>query len=142
MQRLVDTIRATGATNVIALGGVAYSNAIGQWLAYRPADPLNSLMAAWHVYSFNACSSVDCYESTASPLKREVPVLATEIGAGNCDSAFLETLMSWLDAHQIGFLGFSWNAWSTSCSGWSLILNYAGDPTVKGRVIRSHLVAP
>src|SRR2546421_635582 len=50
MQTLLNAVRATGATNVVALGGVGYANSLSRWVAYKPADPLNNLMAAWHVY--------------------------------------------------------------------------------------------
>src|SRR5437899_9521636 len=43
MQTLVNTVRGAGATNVIALGGVQYSNTLTQWLAYKPNDPLGRL---------------------------------------------------------------------------------------------------
>src|SRR4029077_19758350 len=53
MQALVDAVRATGATNVIMLGGIQFANtlwssATRNWLASRPADPLANLVAAVH----------------------------------------------------------------------------------------------
>ena len=39
MQTLVNTVRATGATNVIMLGGVQYSGTLSHWGAYAPTDP-------------------------------------------------------------------------------------------------------
>ena len=53
MQTLVNTVRATGATNVIMLGGLAYSNDISQWLANKPTDSQNNLVASVHIYNFN-----------------------------------------------------------------------------------------
>src|SRR5438132_10294484 len=61
MQTLVSAVRDAGATNVIALGGARYSNALSQWLTYKPTDPLNNLVAAWHVYEFTPCNNVSCY---------------------------------------------------------------------------------
>src|SRR5262249_24169416 len=55
MQEVVDTIRATGATNTIILGGVQYSNALTQWLSQKPNDPANYLAASWHMYGGNPC---------------------------------------------------------------------------------------
>ena len=46
MQTLVNTVRATGATNVLMLGGLAYSNDLSQWLANKPTDPQNNLVAS------------------------------------------------------------------------------------------------
>src|SRR5215472_7355809 len=53
MQNLVNTVRATGATNIIMLGGLAYSNDLSGWLANEPTDPLNNLVAAQHIYPTN-----------------------------------------------------------------------------------------
>ena len=139
MQTLVNSVRATGATNVIALGGVSYSNALSQWLAYKPSDPQNNLVAAWHVYNFNVCSTVACYDATAGIVAAQVPILATEIGVDNCDATFLNAFMSWLDAKQLSYLAWTWNAWGTACSTFSLINDYAGSPTSYGELYRSHL---
>src|SRR6185369_13031246 len=46
MQAMVDAIRGAGSTHIILLGGIQYSNALTQWLAYKPTDPLNQLGAA------------------------------------------------------------------------------------------------
>jgi hypothetical protein len=138
MQALVDAVRAAGATNVIAVSGVSYANALTQWLAYRPRDPLNNLVAAWHVYDFNVCSSSSCYGSVAS-VAAQVPVIATEIGTAACDRAFLETLMGWLDAHRVSYLAWTWNTWGSDCSLLTLVSDYAGTPTAYGEIYRAHL---
>lgn len=39
MTSLLNTVRQTGATNVVMLGGVCYSNALGSFLQYVPSDP-------------------------------------------------------------------------------------------------------
>ena len=139
MQTLVDTIRGTGATNVIALGGIEYSNALGRWLAYKPTDPLNGLVAAWHVYNFNLCSNVACYDSTVGVVAAQVPVIATEIGVNNCDATQLNTVMNWLDAHRAGYAAWAWDTWGAACSSIALVLDYAGTPTTYGQVYKTHL---
>ena len=98
MQELVTAVRQTGATNVIMLGGVQYSNALSQWLTYRPTDPVNNLVAAWHVYNFNPCNTVSCYDATVGPVAQQVPVVAGEIGQNDCAHWFIDTVMNWLDA--------------------------------------------
>jgi hypothetical protein len=50
MQALLEAVRATGATNVVLIGGVHFSNDLSQWLAHRPRDPLNQVAASWHPY--------------------------------------------------------------------------------------------
>lgn len=140
MQALVDAVRATGATNVIELSGVSYGNTVTQWLAYRPRDPVGGLVAAWHVYDFNVCSQVSCYGTTAASVAAQVPIIASEIGSANCDAAFLGTLMSWLDAHKVGYLAWTWNTWGSACSAITLIDDYQGTPTAYGQLYRSHLL--
>ena len=141
MQELVNTVRATGAQNVIMLGGVQYSNALSRWLTYKPADPTGNLIAGWHVYNFNICSSTPCYDSTAGPVAAVVPLVAGEIGQNDCGSAMLTTLMSWLDARGAGYLAWTWDTWGTACSTLSLIVDYNGTPTTYGQVYRNHLMS-
>ncbi|HKC91294.1 MAG TPA: cellulase family glycosylhydrolase, partial [Candidatus Limnocylindria bacterium] len=141
MQTLVDAVRATGASNVILLGGVSYSNALSQWLGYRPTDPRADLAAAWHVYNFNVCSSTSCYDSTAGTVSTEVPLIASEIGVDNCDSSFLSTLLDWLDARQLSYAAWTWNTWGAACSGLALVSDYTGTATAYGELYRAHLAA-
>jgi hypothetical protein len=138
-QSLVDTVRATGATNVIMIGGLAYSNDASQWLDYMPKDPQNNVMAFAHVYNFNTCSNVACYESTFGKVAEKVPFAFTEIGENDCASSFVETLMNWADTKDIGYLGWTWNTWDCS-TGPALISDYNGTPTNFGAGIQAHLL--
>src|SRR5579875_1473291 len=128
MQTLVNTVRATGATNVIMLGGLAYSNNLSQWLQYKPTDPLNNLVASFHLYNFNACSSTSCWDSQVAPVAAQVPVIAGEIGENDCAHGFIDTAMAWFDQHGISYLGWAWDTYD--CSSFpALISNYNGTPT-------------
>ena len=115
MQTLVSAIRATGANNVIMLGGLAYSNNLGQWLTYRPTDPDHNLVASWHSYNFNSCSTRSCWNSEIAPVIRRVPLIAGEIGEDDCSDDYIDPLMSWLDSISAGYLAWSWNS-GAECS--------------------------
>jgi endoglucanase len=152
MQGIVDAIRATGSTHVILLGGVRYSNALTQWLAHKPNDPLNQLGAAWHLYNFNACVSPTCWDVAPAAVAASVPLVATEIGQDDCVGSFITPLMTWLDAHGDGYLAWSWNAFgpcepatSPGRGGrpWSLITNYlTGAPNgAYAQTFRDHIAA-
>src|SRR5947208_16581154 len=93
MQTMLNSVRATGATNVVVLTGTQWGNNVSQWLAYKPNDPLNNLAAGWHLYNFNICSSSSCYDSQAGTLAAQVPILVTETGADSCDNAFNDMVM-------------------------------------------------
>ena len=144
MQTLVNSIRATGATNVVALGGLRWSNYLTQWLAYKPGDATGNLVAAWHTYDFNTCNTVSCYDTTVAPVAAVVPVIATEIGTNSCSATFLNTLMSWLDGKGIGYLAWQWQGppgswYSTACSEITLISDFTGTPTTYGLIYKQHL---
>ena len=139
MQELVNAVRATGANNPIMLGGVQYANALSRWLDYKPQDPTGNLIAAWHVYNFNICSTIACYDATAAPVAAAVPLVAGEIGENDCATCMLTTLMNWLDGHNAGYLAWTWDTWGTACSSLSLITDYAGTPTAYGQAYKDHL---
>lgn len=140
MQTLVNTVRATGATNVIMLGGLAYSNDLSGWLANEPTDPQNNLVASVHIYNFNTCASSSCWDSQVAPVAAKVPVIAGEIGENDCASGFISTLMSWFDQHSIGYLAWSWSPYDCSQTP-ALISDYTGAPTNYGAGFKSHLLA-
>jgi len=137
-QSLLNAVRATGATNVVMVGGLTWSNNIAQWLQYKPTDPLNNLMAFAHVYNFNACVNTSCWDSQWAPVAAQVPLALSEIGENDCAHGFVDQVMSWADAHSVGYLGWTWNAW-TCTSGPALITDYAGTPTTFGQGIKNHL---
>ena len=48
--------------------------------------------------------------------------------------------MTWADAHGVGYLGWTWNAWDCS-SGPALISDYTGTPTAFGQGLKTRLAA-
>ncbi|MFD3496621.1 cellulase family glycosylhydrolase [Streptomyces sp. NPDC058678] len=138
MQDLVDSIRTTGARNLILAGGIAYSNDLSQWLTYKPTDPAGNLAAAWHVYNFNACSNESCWNSTLAPVAAQVPLVAGEIGENTCAHGFIDQVMKWFDDHGLSYLGWTWNTWNCN-TGPALISSYDGTPTAFGTGLRDHL---
>jgi hypothetical protein len=137
MQQLVDSVRSTGAENVLLLGGIRFSNTLSQWLTYMPHDPLAQLAVAWHVYAGGFCADTACFDGSPAAVAARVPIVATEIGEGDCNGAFIETLMDWLDAHGDGYLGWTWNTWGQCMV---LIDDYTGTPHgAYGATYRDHL---
>src|SRR5579859_4779403 len=146
MQELVTKIRATGATNIIMLGGLQYSNTLTQWLTYKPSDPTGNLVAAWHIYDFApACNTTPystCWDSVVAPVMTQVPLIAGEIGETDCNHVFIDPLMAWLDSHGGNYLGWTWDAWAGACSsGPTLITDYSGTPTNFGIGLKDHLAS-
>jgi hypothetical protein len=138
MQTLVNTVRATGATNPIMVGGLRWANDMSQWLRYQPSDPAGNLIASWHSYNFNACVTATCWNSEITPVAAAVPLLTGEIGENECGHSYIDTLMNWADTHGLGYLGWTWNTWSCA-NGSVLITSYDGTPTTFGVGLRDHL---
>ena len=139
MQSMVNAVRSTGAANVLMLGGEEYSNDLTDWLAYEPTDPDHNLVASWHSYNFNACSTQSCWTSQIAPVIAQVPLIAGEIGENDCADSYVNPLMSWLDSESAGYLAWAWNADFACSSGPGLITGYTGTPTAYGAGVETHL---
>lgn len=58
-----------------------------------------------------------------------MPLVVTEIGQKDCQRDFVDFVMDRLDARQIGYLAWSWNAFGACAPGddslaWSLVRDY------------------
>jgi hypothetical protein len=139
MQQLVTAVRGTGATNLIMLGGIEYSNDLTQMLASLPSDPAGNLVASWHSYNFNTCSTLSCWTSQIAPVIAKMPVVTGEFGENDCATGYVNSLMNWLDSqNSSGYLAWTWNNWDCA-QGPSLITDYAGDATPFGAGVQAHL---
>jgi endoglucanase len=141
MQPVIDTIRETGARQPILVGGLRFANDVTEWLAHKPKDPLNQLIASVHVYPFNKCNAASCWDDEIAPLAESVPVLVTEFGTDWTpphNDAMAMDLMNWADDHGIGYLAWTWNAWGED--GNSLVTNYNGEPTRWGADVKAHFL--
>jgi hypothetical protein len=141
MQQLVNAIRATGATNPILVGGLAYANDLTGWLSHEPSDPDHQLAASVHVYNGNVCSTVSCWNSRLSPVAAEVPLVTGEFDESDCSESFDNSYMNWADAHGVSYLAWGWYVLSGQpCSSLYLITDAAGTPaSPNGVAVRAHL---
>jgi aryl-phospho-beta-D-glucosidase BglC (GH1 family) len=139
MQTLVRTVRATGANNVIMLGGLNYANDLTQWLTYEPTDPDHNLVASWHSYNFNRCSDQSCWNSQVAPVIAHVALIAGEIGENDCADDYIDSLMNWLDSESTSYLAWSWNTGTMCSRDPKLITNYDGRPSAFGAGYKAHL---
>ncbi|MEU7871926.1 cellulase family glycosylhydrolase [Dactylosporangium sp. NPDC049140] len=141
-QSLVNAVRATGATNVIMSAGLTWTNDLTQWLTYKPTDSTGNLMASWHSYNFNGCITVTCWDSQIGTVAAQVPVVAGEIGQNTCAHDYIDQVMTWADAHGVGYLAWTWNPWGVcNSNGNVLITDYNGTPTSTfGEGFKAHLL--
>ncbi len=144
MQELVNTVRNTGATNVIMLGGIQYASMLDGWIQFKPDDPLNQLAAAWHLYNFSSCNLRPCWGSQGLPVMKYYPVITGEIGEDDLGGVFIKRVMNFLDQPGEGLQPQSYLAWvwNTDQTKFDLIENYSGKPTTPyGKTYMDHLLA-
>lgn len=139
MQQAVNVMRSAGYHGPISIPGLDYSNDMSRWLSHEPRDSRHQLVAEAHVYGNNTCASVRCLNRTMAPVARRVPLIFGEYGetydASSCGSANTSRLLSWADAHHVGYAAWTWDTWG-SCL--SLIKSYSGTPANGyGRFVRS-----
>jgi hypothetical protein len=140
MQRLVDVVRRTGATNVIMVGGLGWAGDLTAWGARRPNDPLRQLAASWHTYDFGSCVTEECWQSQLDGVDGRAPMVIGEFGETDCAHGYVDRLMEWADDARLGYLAWTWDDWP-NCDGPTLITSYDGTPTAYGIGVRDHFLA-
>ena len=142
MNALIAAVRATGAKNVVLVGGQNYDSDLSQWLTQKPVDKLNQYAAVWHAYpAYGAVFGTAAwnlpnygqaaYDSAKAIVNAGIPVVITEFGyhnaTGTTNAPFASNLLPWADTNGISYLGWSWDKWSGP--DFILIQDAAGTPT-------------
>jgi Cellulase (glycosyl hydrolase family 5) len=156
MQGLVDTIRSTGATQPIMVGGLDFANDLSQWVEHAPDDPLDQEAASFHNYMGKSCDSLACWTNEIAPVAAHVPVVTGEFDeddyaeskcADKTPSTFDQDYMNWSDQHGVSYLAWGWIELSQQeqddegCSAFYLIENYGGTPAFpNGTLLHDHLL--
>jgi endoglucanase len=144
MQALVDAIRATGASQPILLGGLAYANDLSGWLAHEPTDPDDQLAASFHNYEGEVCATLICWNDVIAPVAAQVPVVTGEFDENEdcpvgADDGFDEAYMDWADETGVSYLAWGWYV-PVSC-GYQLIDGSDAAVAPNGTALHDHLAA-
>jgi endoglucanase len=141
-QQMIDAVRATGATNVVLVGTVSYTQDLSGWLANRPSDPLSQMAATWHAYpTFGATYgsaayaqpnfAPQVYSDAQAILAAGIPLLITETGDRNANGTvgapLVSNVTSWANQYGVGVLGWTWDVWGETDN--VLIKDVDGTPT-------------
>lgn len=143
MTDMLAAVRATGATNVVLIGGYDWCSAMDKWLAMAPKDP--QVGAAWHPYPGQPQSTSFPQDKTSVPaiLAAGYPVVATETGdhdvPGTIGSPFVSSLLPWCDNQGISYTPWTWDVWLNPDN--VLIKDSAGTPTDGyGQYVKQHFL--
>ena len=145
-QSVVNTIRATGATNPIIIAGLNWSNDLSQWLNVVPVDSGHAIIAGAHNYFDNlGCQDTTCWNNVWQNIQNNgYPVLIDEFGQLHlCDHSQIEILMNWADSVNPPIGYWAWAFTVASCTtGPALISDANGTPTqTYGQGFHDHLLA-
>jgi endoglucanase len=129
MQQMLNTVRATGATNIVIAGGISDSS---QWFSYTPSDPLKNIMTGFHLYGNSPRNcGISCIDSNYAEVIAQVLVYVGEFGesydASGCTTTFISSFASWMDSKQLNYTIWTWNPGS-GCATKALISDWSGTP--------------
>jgi aryl-phospho-beta-D-glucosidase BglC (GH1 family) len=143
MQTLYDTVRATGAGNLVLVSGLDWAYDLSGVSAGYALSAQN-LVYVTHVY-VRWHSTTSDWDPHFGALAARYPVAATELGSTDCSSDRTQSLLQYLDApggrtaNRISWTIWGWNA-PGECSQPSVISDWSGTPLdSQGRLIHDTL---
>lgn len=131
MQTLYNAVRATGATNLVIIGGT-------EWARRLPTSPQNQISGTNIVYAAHAYQPIQ-WETSFGFMTATAPVIVTEFGAGGCNPTYYTSLMNYLDTKKISWVAWAW--FVGGCEFPSLIVNWQGTPNAPGQVVKNRLLS-
>ena len=135
LQALVDTVRATGAKNVIIAGGLDWAYDMSGFLEGKQlADPTgNGVIYANHAYPFKG-DTVERWLAKMEKASKVIPIIVSEFGAesrgpgapkGQTGEQWVRRVLQLLEDHE-----WSWTAWDLHpAAGPRLISDWKYTPT-------------
>jgi aryl-phospho-beta-D-glucosidase BglC (GH1 family) len=164
MAQLYKAVRATGARNVVILGGIGYSGNFAQWVADVKSLPdAFNIAASWHVYSNNAsynnyqysCPNQwnnyagTCPTALQTAENGDIPAVLsagypfvvgeTEVSYAGYPAllTWWQSMLTWIDNQDQSYLAWDWNIVAPP----ELITNFDGAPTASGQVYKNHIAS-
>ena len=127
MQTLVNTIRGTGANNLVVVGGMNWGYDLSQIDTY-PITGTNVVYDT-HPYPYTDKMS-PTWDNSFGNASAKHPVISAENGEYDCGSSFLQQLYNYFDAHGIGYVAWAWVSGTGNTCGYPQLINdYQGTPS-------------
>lgn len=139
MQQLYDAVRASGAQNLVFVGGLDWAYDLSGVPSHR-VDGYN-IVYATHPYNNGSVEKRsrfwDRYWGFLTVMD---PVVVTEFGDTGtaCSPTYSADLVAYADAHGAGWTAWAW--FPGGCSFPALIDDWAGSPSAYGTVVRGALL--
>jgi hypothetical protein len=135
MQQLYDTVRATGAQNLVVIGGLQFAYDLSGVATHR----VQGYNIVWATHPYNQPGKQPSnFDTGFGTLAATDPVMATEFGdSKSCATDYDSAVIAYADAHHV-----SWSAWAwypASCMFPSIITDWSGTPSAAGQVVKTAL---
>ncbi len=136
MQELYTTVRATGAENLVVIGGLDFAYDLSGVPAYR----IQGHNIVWATHPYNQTGKQPSnWDTGFGFLTATDPVMATEFGdtSASCGTDYYSAFVSYADAHQVSWSGWAW--YVSSCTFPSIISDWSGSPNAAGQIEKTAL---
>lgn len=135
MQSLYNTVRATGALNLVLIGGLEF----GYDLRGVPDNKIvgSNIVYQTHPYDFDGKNTPEDWDEDFGFLTPTEPVISTEFGSFDCSTGFYEDVLPYYASHGIGYTGWAW--YDGGCGFPSLITEWDGTPSAPGQLVKDDM---
>ena len=143
MQQLYDVVRATGAKNLVIVGGLDWAydlSGVAKGYALSGAN----IVYDTHVYTRWHYTLSD-WKAHFGDLTAEHAIIASEFGSTDCSTSYTSQLIDYFDApnghvgNRMGWMIWSWNV-PGSCGQPSIIADWHGAPLAgQGQLVHDAL---
>jgi len=138
MQQLYDTVRATGAQNLVIVGGLDWAYDLSGVPANR-IDGYN-IVYATHPYNTAGRRPHD-WDRSWGFLTATDPVVVTEFGDlsdATCSTDYSAELIRYADAHAAGWTAWAW--FPGGCTFPAIVDDWSATPSAMGAVVKAALL--
>ena len=127
MQTLLDTVRQSGATNLAVVSGINWGFDLSQVPTYHLSG--TNVVYDTHPYPYGGKQPAD-WESAFGKVSSTYPVISAESGEYDCKTTFVNQLLDYFDAHNIGWISWAWvPPVGDACTYPRLVVDLNGFPT-------------
>ena len=143
MQTLVNTVRAAHANNLALVGGINWGYDLSQYPTYKLTG--SNIVLDTHPYPYAGKNTPALWDSSFGFLTSTYAVMSAESGEYDCANTFMSQVISYFDAHSMGWVAWAWfvvGGTNQGCGYPQLISDYQGTPLASmGTYIYQHLLS-
>lgn len=127
LQKLVDTVRGTGAKNIVIVAGMTWGFDLSQLPTYALTD--KNIIYDTHLYPYPGKLPQD-WDSGFGHLTSTYPIISAESGEYDCGTSYINQMLNYFDAHQMSWVAWAWVVppVNSVCSYPQLTTDYNGAP--------------